>query len=70
MMTIWGILSNEDRKAGFDLVLDDNWYVLLLDKDGKIMSRFDPRDYTLDQLNQEVADTIHGISLETSTSAS
>jgi len=33
MMRIWGMLSADDENSGFDVVLDENWYVLLLDKD-------------------------------------
>ncbi len=47
------MLSADDEQNGFDLVLDENWYVLLLDK-GEVMARFDPRDYTASELQQEV----------------
>ncbi len=53
MMKIWGMLSIDDGNAGFDVVLDANWYVLLLDKD-EIIARFDPRDYTSAELYGEV----------------
>ena len=53
LMKIWGMLSVEDEKSGFDLVLDKNWYVQLL-KNGKTMARFDPRDYTSTELLEEV----------------
>ncbi|MCL0039001.1 hypothetical protein M1N46_01985 [Dehalococcoidia bacterium] len=53
MMKIWGMLSSDDRNAGFDVVLDENWYVLLLDKD-EVIARFDPRDYTSAELYGEV----------------
>ncbi|MBM3132381.1 MAG: hypothetical protein FJY85_19070 [Deltaproteobacteria bacterium] len=49
MMKVWGMLSAEDEKAGFDLVLDTDWYVVLLDH-GKTIARFDPRDYTATEL--------------------
>ena len=53
MMKIWGMLSSDDRNAGFDVVLDENWHVLLLDKD-EVIARFDPRDYTSAELLKEV----------------
>ena len=53
MMRIWGMLSSDDEKIGFDLVLDENWYVLLL-KRGEVIARFDPRDYTASELKKEV----------------
>ncbi len=49
MMKVWGMLSPEDEKSGFDLVLDENWYVVLLNK-GQTIARFDPRDYTSTEL--------------------
>ena len=52
-MRIWGMLSTDDENAGFDLVLDEEWYVLLLHK-GEIVARFDPRDYTSAELHEEV----------------
>lgn len=53
MMKIWGMLSTDDGNAGFDVVLDENWYVLLLDKD-EVIARFDPCDYTSAELYGEV----------------
>lgn len=52
-MKIWGMLSVDDEKSGFDLVLDENWYVSLFCKK-KLMARFDPRDYTSVELQKEV----------------
>jgi len=52
-MKIWGMLSTDDGNAGFDVVLDENWYVLLLDKD-EVIARLDPRDYTSAELYGEV----------------
>lgn len=49
MMKVWGMLSAEDEKSGFDLVLDENWYVVLLNN-GETIARFDPRDYTSTEL--------------------
>lgn len=53
-MKIWGMISADDAKAGFDLVLDKDWYVLLV-KGDKTIARFDPRDYTSTELYDEVA---------------
>ena len=53
MMKIWGMLLPDDGNAGFDVVLDEDWYVLLLDKD-QVVARFDPRDYTSAELYREV----------------
>jgi hypothetical protein len=53
MMKIWGMLSTDDGNAGFDVVLDEDWYVLLLDKD-EVIARLDPRDYTSVELYGEV----------------
>ena len=47
------MLSADDEKNGFDLVLDESWYVLLLEKD-EVIARFDPRDYTAAELQKEV----------------
>ena len=47
------MLSPEDEKNGFDLVLDENWYVLPLEN-GEGIARFDPRDYTSAELLKEV----------------
>lgn len=49
MMKVWGMLSPEDEKSGFDLVLDENWFVVLLNN-GETIARFDPRDYTSTEL--------------------
>lgn len=53
MMKIWGMLSFEDENNGFDLVLDDDWYVLLL-RESELIARFDPRDYMSVELHKEV----------------
>ncbi len=52
-MKIWGMISLEDEETGFDVVLDNDWYVLLMDRD-EIVARFDPRDYTSIELQTEV----------------
>jgi len=52
-MKIWGMISLEDEETGFDVVLDSDWYVLLMDRD-EIVARFDPRDYTSIELQTEV----------------
>lgn len=52
-MKIWGMISLEDEETGFDVVLDNDWYVLLMERD-EIVARFDPRDYTSIELQTEV----------------
>jgi len=47
------MLSADDENSGFDLVLDESWYVLLLNK-GEVIARFDPREYTASELQKEV----------------
>lgn len=58
MIRIWGMLSEDDENAGFDLRLDANWQVLLLYNDSVVAS-FDPRDYTLPELEKEVRELIN-----------
>jgi len=53
MMKIWGMLTAEDEAFGFDLVMDDDWMVVLL-KDNLSIMRFDPRDYTSRELLSEL----------------
>jgi len=53
-MKVWGMLSREEEDKGFDVVLDDSWCVLLL-RDGDVMVRFDPRDYTVADLGKEIS---------------
>ncbi|MDY6910841.1 MAG: hypothetical protein SVM79_00555 [Chloroflexota bacterium] len=53
MIRIWGILSGEEENAGFDLVLDEVWYIMLMHKD-MLVARFNPRDYTQPGLQKEV----------------
>ena len=53
MMKIWGMLSEDDEMMGFDIALDDDWYVLLL-KGSEVIARFDPRDYATMELQNEV----------------
>lgn len=60
MMKVWGMLSTDDEKAGFDVVLDEDWYVVLLDK-GELRARFDPRDYTATELLTELGELLSGI---------
>jgi len=52
-MKVWGMISVEDEKAGFDVVLDENWYVVLIEN-GETRARFDPRDYTATELLMEL----------------
>jgi hypothetical protein len=56
-MELFGLLSSEDERAGFKLVLDEKYYVLLL-SEGKVVATFDPRDYTEAELRRESADLI------------
>ena len=53
MAHVWGILSDEDREAGFELLLNDEWQ-LFLASNGKILAHFDPMEYTLRELTGEV----------------
>ena len=53
VMELYGMISEEDQADGFILVLDDNYFVLLLHR-GKMQKNFDPRDYTPAELRQEV----------------
>lgn len=60
MMKVWGMLSAEDEEAGFDLVMDNDWYVVLLNEDETI-ARFDPRDFTAAELHYEVGAIIQSM---------
>ena len=53
MMKVWGMISVEDERAGFDVILDEDWYVVLIEN-GKTRARFDPRDYTATELLTEL----------------
>lgn len=55
-----GLLSYEDEKAGFKLILDDRFFVRLLSR-GKAVAAFDPRDYTSSELRRETAMAIQGL---------
>ena len=67
MMKVWGMLSSEDEDAGFDLVMDEEWYIVLLNGD-KTLARFDPRDYTTRELLSEIEEILklvrEGIKIE------
>ncbi len=63
MMKVWGMLSIEDEEAGFDLVMDEDWYVVLLGNNNQI-ARFDPRDYTASELHSEVETILQSIRSE------
>jgi len=52
-MKLWGMLSNEDESAGFEVVLDKDWF-LLINKNGETRARLDPSIYTLPQLRAVV----------------
>ena len=60
MMKVWGMLSNEDEEAGFDLVMDEDWYVILLNEQ-ETVARFDPRDYTARELLSEVEEVLQSM---------
>ncbi len=60
MMKVWGMLSVEDEESGFDLIMDDEWYIVLLNEN-KTVARFDPRDYTASELHSEVGSLICSI---------
>jgi len=53
MAQVWGILSDEDREAGFELLLNDEWQMFLVNN-GKVLAHFDPAEYTLRELTGEV----------------
>jgi len=53
MAQVWGILSDEDREAGFELLLNDEWQLFLVNN-GKVLAHFDPIEYTLRELTGEV----------------
>lgn len=48
-MKVWGMLSTEDEQAGFDLVFDREWYIVLK-LNGDMVARFDPTRYTMREL--------------------
>ncbi len=50
---IWGILSDDDRKAGFELILNSEDQMFLL-KQSKAVAHFDPLYYTMSELTGEV----------------
>ena len=50
---IWGILSDDDSKAGFELILDNEDQLFLL-KQGKTLAHFDPFYYTVKGLTSEI----------------
>lgn len=53
MINVWGMLSCDEEQAGFSLALDENWYVLLVNR-GNAIASFDPRDYTAAELRREI----------------
>lgn len=53
MISIYGMLSPKDMEEGYDLALDEDWYAVLL-KEEEVLARFDPRDYTVAELHEEV----------------
>lgn len=57
LMRVWGIVSEEDEGSGFQVVLDDCWFLRLQCR-GKTIALFDPHDYTLPELKEKVAAVI------------
>lgn len=57
LMRIWGIVSEEDEATGFQVLLDDCWFLQLQCR-GKTIALFDPHDYTLPELKEKVAAVI------------
>ena len=45
------------EKAGFDVILDEDWYVVLIEN-GEKRARFDPRDYTATELLTELGEIL------------
>lgn len=60
MMNIWGMLSVDDETAGFSVTLDETWHVLLL-REGEVLARFDPADYTLPELHLEIEGSLRKV---------
>ena len=52
-MKLWGMLSVEDESAGFEVVLDKDWF-LLIKENGKTRARLDPSIYTMPELRAVV----------------
>lgn len=52
-MKLWGVLSIADEEAGFEVVLDENWQVLVKEKE-TILAKLDPSVYTLPELRATV----------------
>ena len=52
-MKLWGILSEEDEDAGFEVVMDTEWYILIKEH-GKVLTRLNPSVCTLPQLHSIV----------------
>ena len=60
MMKVWGMISTKDESDGFDVILDQDWYVVLTEK-GETRARFDPRDYTATELLVELEDILQNL---------
>ncbi len=52
-MKLWGILSEEDEQAGFEVVMDTDWFILIKEH-GKVLTRLNPSVCTLPQLHSIV----------------
>ncbi|MFC2027594.1 hypothetical protein ACFLU3_02790 [Chloroflexota bacterium] len=52
-MKAWGLLSITDEDKGLTIVLDDDWKLVLRHQEYDL-ARFDPSEYTLSELLDEV----------------
>ncbi len=57
---IWGILSEDDRQKGFELILDEKDQLHLLRK-GRVLNHFDPLDYTFSEFSNHLQILTHQI---------
>ncbi len=52
-MKVWGLLSITDENRGLQIVLDEDWNLVLRHQEYDL-ARFDPSEYTLSELLDEV----------------
>ncbi|NQT73239.1 MAG: hypothetical protein HQ553_10815 [Chloroflexi bacterium] len=52
-MKAWGLLSITDENKGLQIILDEDWNLVLRHQDYDL-ARFDPSEYTLSELLDEV----------------
>ena len=52
-MKVWGLLSIKDEDRGLQMVLDEDWNLVLQHQEYDL-ARFDPSEYTLSELLDEV----------------